>query len=130
MQLLWSPVVLAGVLLTLSLFGIVAGVPLLALSVPPFLAGRRHRLGRLVPRTFVVIGVLAVGALVAYASWYLIAGPPGANDGGGAGDVVGWIVLTAWTLTTLWMTGRLWPRSVRRNRPDRADSDGQNDCSV
>jgi hypothetical protein len=102
-------VVALGGIFTISLFGAIVGLPLLAVSLPPFLAGRRRWRGRTAPRTCIAIGLLGIAALIGYAAWYLLDNGDldSSNDAFDLADLAAWIALGAWSAATLWTTVRL-----------------------
>lgn len=71
-QLLWAPLVFVGVVGAASIWLTAFGLPLLLMSLPPFLACGERRGGRPAPRSLVVAGLVAilmidVGAVTAVA---------------------------------------------------------------
>lgn len=99
LQVLWLPLALLGAMLVLSLEGANFGLPLMLLSLPPFLAGRmRHRGGR-APRSLVAAGFLATVFVGATWGYFLVQDILSFADWRKAiqlSDVLGMVTLLLW----------------------------------
>lgn len=113
-QLLWAPLVFVGAVGAASIWLTVFGLPLLLVSLPPFLACGERRCGRRAPRSLVVAGlvvipVIDVGAVVAVA---FAAGDPAAY--------AGLVAVAAWSIaaTIVLLRLRSGPVDVSRAVPE------------
>ena len=89
-MVLWAPVVVAGVAATVYVLLAPIGIPVLAASVPPVLAGRRLRHGRPFPAWMVLIGFVGIGVATLSAVVFLRGGP-----------VWPWLVGGVWVVAAL-----------------------------